>query len=73
MTSALLRGGPVRGGRADHHPPYRRTNGHRPRAHPGPLSESLVEAGVRIFEYTPGFIHAKSFAVDDALGRGGDQ
>lgn len=25
----------------------------------------LVESGVRIFEYTPGFIHAKSFVVDD--------
>lgn len=25
----------------------------------------LVEAGVKIYEYTPGFIHAKSFVVDD--------
>ena len=25
----------------------------------------LIEAGVRIFEYTPGFIHAKSFVADD--------
>lgn len=25
----------------------------------------LMEAGVRIFEYTPGFIHAKSYLVDD--------
>jgi cardiolipin synthase len=25
----------------------------------------LLEAGVRIFEYTPGFVHAKTFAVDD--------
>ena len=25
----------------------------------------LVEAGVRVYEYTPGFIHAKSFVVDD--------
>ncbi len=25
----------------------------------------LLEAGVRIYEYTPGFIHAKSFVVDD--------
>ena len=25
----------------------------------------LVEAGVRIFEYTPGFIHAKTFVSDD--------
>lgn len=28
----------------------------------------LLEAGVRIFEYTPGFIHAKNFAVDDRFG-----
>lgn len=27
--------------------------------------EILVEGGVRIYEYTPGFIHAKSFVVDD--------
>lgn len=27
--------------------------------------EILVEAGVKIFEYTPGFIHAKSFVADD--------
>lgn len=26
--------------------------------------KSLIEAGVRIFEYTPGFIHAKSMVVD---------
>jgi len=26
---------------------------------------SLLEAGVRIYEYTPGFIHAKNFVVDD--------
>ena len=25
----------------------------------------LLEAGVRIYEYTPGFIHAKTFVVDD--------
>ncbi len=25
----------------------------------------LLEAGVRIFEYTPGFLHSKCFAVDD--------
>lgn len=31
------------------------------RAHYPPL----LEAGVRIFEYTPGFLHAKNFAVDD--------
>jgi len=28
----------------------------------------LLEAGVRIFEYTPGFMHAKNFAVDDRYG-----
>ncbi len=28
----------------------------------------LLESGVRIFEYTPGFIHAKNFAVDDRYG-----
>lgn len=31
------------------------------RAHYPPL----LEAGVKIFEYTPGFIHAKNFVVDD--------
>ncbi len=30
--------------------------------------QSLLEAGVQIFEYTPGFIHAKIFAVDDRCG-----
>jgi cardiolipin synthase len=30
--------------------------------------ETLAEAGVKIFEYTPGFIHAKAFTVDDELG-----
>lgn len=29
---------------------------------------SLLEAGVQIFEYTPGFIHAKVFVVDDRYG-----
>ena len=28
----------------------------------------LLEAGVRIFEYTPGFIHAKNFVADDLYG-----
>lgn len=28
----------------------------------------LVEAGVKIYEYTPGFIHAKTFVVDDLYG-----
>ena len=27
----------------------------------------LVEAGVKIWEYTPGFIHAKSVVCDDSL------
>jgi len=27
--------------------------------------EVLIEAGVRIYEYTPGFMHAKTFVVDD--------
>ena len=31
------------------------------RAHYPPL----LEAGVKIYEYTPGFIHAKNFVVDD--------
>ena len=25
----------------------------------------LLEAGIKVYEYTPGFVHAKSFAVDD--------
>ena len=29
---------------------------------------ALLEAGVKIYEYTPGFIHAKSCLVDDVLG-----
>lgn len=28
----------------------------------------LVEAGVKIYEYTPGFIHGKVFVVDDRFG-----
>ena len=27
--------------------------------------EQLISAGVRIYEYTPGFIHAKNFVCDD--------
>ena len=27
--------------------------------------QPLIEAGVKIYEYTPGFIHAKTFLVDD--------
>lgn len=30
--------------------------------------EFLLKAGVKIYEYTPGFLHAKSFAVDDRYG-----
>lgn len=30
--------------------------------------EQLVESGVKIFEYTPGFVHAKSFVSDDQYG-----
>ena len=30
--------------------------------------EALLKAGVRIYEYTPGFIHTKSFVCDDEFG-----
>ena len=30
--------------------------------------EALIEDGVRIYEYTPGFIHAKTFVSDDQFG-----
>ncbi len=30
--------------------------------------EALTENGVKIYEYTPGFIHAKTFVVDDRYG-----
>ena len=43
------------------HIPDKKTVFELTRAHYGPL----LEAGVRIFEYTPGFLHAKNFAVDD--------
>lgn len=29
--------------------------------------KSLIEAGVKIYEYTPGFIHAKTYISDDSL------
>ncbi len=29
--------------------------------------QTLIEAGVKIYEYTPGFIHAKTIVVDDEL------
>ncbi len=28
----------------------------------------LMQSGVRIYEYTPGFLHAKSFVADDRIG-----
>ena len=28
----------------------------------------LIEAGVKIYEYTPGFIHSKTFVSDDKIG-----
>jgi len=43
------------------HIPDKKTVFEMTRAHYTPL----LEAGVRIFEYTPGFLHSKSFAVDD--------
>ena len=30
--------------------------------------QELLEAGVRIFEYTPGFIHSKNMVADDQYG-----
>ena len=30
--------------------------------------EQLLEAGVKIYEYQPGFLHAKSFVCDDEVG-----
>ena len=35
---------------------YKLTRSHYP---------ELIESGVKIYEYTPGFIHAKSFVADD--------
>jgi len=29
---------------------------------------TLIEAGVKIYEYTPGFMHAKNFVCDDKVG-----
>lgn len=46
------------------HIPDKKTVFEMTRAHYLPL----LEAGVRIYEYTPGFLHAKSFAVDDLYG-----
>lgn len=30
--------------------------------------EPLLHAGIKIYEYTPGFIHAKSYLIDDNIG-----
>ncbi len=30
--------------------------------------EVLIEAGVKIYEYTPGFLHSKAFVCDDVIG-----
>lgn len=30
--------------------------------------EILIEAGVKIYEYTPGFLHSKAFVCDDVMG-----
>ncbi len=46
------------------HIPDKKTVFELTRAHYLPL----LEAGVRIYEYTPGFLHSKSFAVDDRFG-----
>jgi len=43
------------------HIPDKKSVFHVTRAHYPPL----LEAGVKIYEYTPGFIHAKNFVVDD--------
>jgi len=43
--------------------PDKRTVWHLTRAH----YPQLLEAGVRIFEYTPGFLHAKNVVVDDEM------
>ena len=29
--------------------------------------QTLMESGVEIYEYTPGFVHAKSFVCDDSI------
>ncbi|NLX63304.1 MAG: cardiolipin synthase [Clostridiaceae bacterium] len=30
--------------------------------------EDLIEAGIKIFEYSPGFLHSKTFVCDDVFG-----
>lgn len=34
---------------------------------PGSYYEQLVKGGVRIFQYDPGFVHAKVMAADDEI------
>ena len=29
--------------------------------------KQLIEAGVRVYEYTPGFVHSKTFVCDDEI------
>ena len=35
--------------------------------------EPLLKCGVKIYQYTPGFIHAKSFLCDDKIGPEGER
>lgn len=61
LTMAAKRGVDVRivtPGIADKKIIYRLTRSHY---------DVLLKAGVRIFEYTPGFLHAKSYVCDDEL------
>ena len=70
LRKAVQARGPRRRGRA--HPgagqPHRRDPGavRRPRV----TTRSCCEAGVRIFEYQPSMMHAKTVVVDDALDPG---
>ena len=32
------------------------------------FDSSMLKAGVKIYEYTPGFLHAKSYVCDDEFG-----
>ncbi len=48
------------------------TPGHYDKWYVHPVTQSfyscLMEAGIRIFEYTPGFLHSKVFVSDDTVG-----
>ena len=35
---------------------------------PEDADQPLLEAGVKIYEYTPGFVHAKGCVIDDVIG-----